>query len=133
MRPRSSSFDGAYCGRQSPTTRAATQLAVSAQEVLLAQSSSQRLSAVQRTGPALQAPAPLQSISHRSAASHSTKLAQELVPRQSSSQEAMLEVQLSGPRQESSPEQPSEQRSADSQCTAPWQEPMRRQSIAQIS
>ena len=110
----------------------ATQLAVSTQLVLVAHSRSQLLSAAQRTGPVLQAPAPLQSIPHRSPASHSTKLAQELVPRQSRSQ-AVLEVQLSGPRQESSPEQLSEQWSADSQCTAPWQEPVRLQPIVQNS
>ena len=101
--------------------------------MLLAQSRAQLLSAVQRTGPVLQAPMPLHSISHRSPASHSTTLAQELAPRQSSAQEAVLEVQLSGPRQESSPEQPSEQGPSDSQFTAPWQEPVRLQLIVQIS
>jgi hypothetical protein len=109
------------------------QVASSAQEVLLVQSRSQRLSAVQRIGPVLQAPAPLQPIAHWSPASHSTELAQELAPTQSSSQEAVLEVQLSGPRQESSPLQASRQGPSDWQLTVPWQEPLLPQSIEAIS
>ena len=106
------------------------QLVVRTHEGLPAQSTSQRLSAVQRTGPVLQAMA-LHSMSHRSPASHETVLAQELVPVQSSSQEP--DAQLSGPRQEPLPLQATRQGPADSQLTAPWQESVMRQSTKQPS